>query len=95
MRLHCRDLCMHRDLISLLLKLVKAQHCASKRQWDDLLVRMDLHVAEHFGTWAMLQGRGKNKLSGVLKKSTDQPEVSRRSKFDIIHVVRYIVALLR
>lgn len=76
------------------MKLVISAHCGSKRERDNLLVRMDAHVARHFGTWSMLQGRGKNKISGILKKSTDEPEVSRRSKFDIIHVVRYILVLL-
>lgn len=57
MRIHTRDLCMHRDLIRLSLRLVVEFHCNTPRARDDLLERLNAHVRREYSDWPILQAR--------------------------------------
>lgn len=95
MRMHNRDLCMHRDLISLLLRLVKQTCTRTRREWDTLLLRMNEHIRAHFRDWGILKGKCKSGgLTAILKKKSEEPEVSRSSKYDIIEAMRFMLVLL-
>ena len=59
MRLHNRDLCMHRDIISLALRLVQHMTCSgpqSRRQWDTMLSRMNEYWRGNFRDWSIMEG---------------------------------------
>lgn len=85
MSIHNRDLCMGRDVLRLSLQLVKEELCGNRtKDWDELLERMVAYVRQNFSDWRGFKGKCKaHGPVGILKKSTKDVQISRRSKYDV------------